>query len=185
MLDLRKIDKAWTLFLDRDGVINQDKPNDYVYNVEEFRFYDDVLKALAYFNKRFGRIVIVTNQRGVGRGLMTEEDLLLIHEKMLLDIDESGGRIDKIYYCTSMDNTHPNRKPNPGMAIEARKDFPEIDFSKAVIVGNNLSDMGFGRNAGIYTVFIRTTNPDVNLPNPLIDLAFDSLPDFAKALQSA
>jgi len=184
MFDLKKIDKNWTLFLDRDGVINHDKPNDYVNSPCEFRFYEDVLKALAYFNKRFGRIIVVTNQRGVGRGLMTEEDLLLIHEKMLLDIDETGGRIDKIYYCTSMDNEHPNRKPNPGMAIDARKDFPDIDFSRAVIVGNNLSDMGFGRNAGIHTVFVRTTNPEVSLPHPLIDMAFDTLPDFAKALQS-
>lgn len=184
MLDLKQINKSWTLFLDRDGVINHDKPNDYVYNRDEFRFYDDVLKTLAYFNKRFGRIIVVTNQRGVGRGLMTEEDLLLIHEKMLLDVDDTGGRIDKIYYCTSMDNEHPNRKPNPGMAIEARKDFPDIDFSRALIVGNNLSDMGFGRNAGINTVFLRTTNPEVSLPHPLIDMAFDSLPDFAKALQS-
>src|SRR4030095_11305856 len=185
MLDLKQINKSWTLFLDRDGVINHDTPNDYVRNADQFRFYDDVLKALSYFHQKFGRIIVVTNQRGVGRGLMTEEDLLLIHEKMLLDVDDSGGRIDKVYYCTSMDNEHPNRKPNPGMAIRARKDFPEIDFSRAVIVGNNLSDMGFGRNAGIYTVFVRTTNPEVTLPHPLIDLIFDTLPDFAKALQSA
>jgi len=185
MLDLKQINKSWTLFLDRDGVINHDTPNDYVRNADQFRFYDDVLKALSYFHQKFGRIIVVTNQRGVGRGLMTEEDLLLIHEKMLLDVDDSGGKIDKVYYCTSMDNDHPNRKPNPGMAIDARKDFPEIDFSRAVIVGNNLSDMGFGRNAGIYTVFVRTTNPEVTLPHPLIDLICDTLPDFAKALQSA
>ena len=184
MLDLKEINKSWTLFLDRDGVINHDTPQ-YIFNVGEFKFYDNVLGAMAYFNKRFGRIIVVTNQRGVGRGLMTEEDLLEIHEKMLLDIDDSGGRIDKVYYCTSMDNEHPNRKPNPGMAIDARKDFPEIDFSKAVIVGNNISDMGFGRNAGMHTVFVKTTNQELTLPHPLIDMIFDTLPDFAKALQSA
>jgi len=185
MLDLKQINKSWTLFLDRDGVINHDTPNDYVRNANQFRFYDDVLNALTYFGKKFGRIIVVTNQRGVGRGLMTEEDLLLIHDKMLTAVDASGGRIDRVYYCISMDNDHPNRKPNPGMAIDARKDFPEIDFSKAVIVGNNLSDMGFGRNAGMHTVFVKTTNPEVSLPHPLIDMIFDTLPDFAKALQSA
>ena len=115
MFDLKQINKNWTLFLDRDGVINHDKDQDYIYNYGEFRFYDGVPEALKFFASLFGHIIIVTNQRGVGRGLMTESDLQDIHTNMLADIRKNGGRIDKIYYCTSTDNQDPNRKPNPGM----------------------------------------------------------------------
>jgi len=184
MLDLSKIDTSWTLFLDRDGVINVEKYKEYILNYEEFRFHDGVREAIRYFSTRFGKIIVITNQRGVGKELMTEEDLLSIHEQMLADIEASGGRVHKIYYCTSMDDAHPNRKPNPGMVHEALRDFPSIDLRKSIMVGNKPSDMQFGRNAGMHTVFVRTTNPEVPFPNPLIDLAYNDLADFAKALQN-
>jgi D-glycero-D-manno-heptose 1,7-bisphosphate phosphatase len=180
--DLTLIDGHWTLFLDRDGVINQEKEDSYVFHYGEFRFYDEVKDALRIFASVFGRIVIVTNQRGVGRGLMTAEQLAIIHDKMVAEIMLAGGRIDRIYYADSLDDDHPHRKPNPGMAFAAQADFPEIDFRRALMVGNNLSDMEFGRKAGIHTVFLRTTHPDQPLPHPAIDLAFNSLYDFAKHL---
>jgi histidinol-phosphate phosphatase family protein len=182
MLDLNKIDKSWTLFLDRDGVINHEKEQSYVFNYQEFVFYEGVKEALKLLAGKFGRILVVTNQRGIGKGLMTAGDLSVIHGKMIQEITAAGGRIDSIYYCDSLDNDHPDRKPNPGMALSAKKDFPEIDFSKAIMVGNNISDMEFGRNAGMNTVFLLTTNPEQPGPLPSIDLSFNSLYDFAKAL---
>ena len=182
MLNLKDIDQRWTLFLDRDGVINHEKEMDYVYSYNEFVFHDRVKEAMKIFSHYFGKIILVTNQRGVGRGLMSEGDLIDIHIKMLADIRNSGGRIDEIFYCTSTDNEHPNRKPNPGMAFLAQEKFPLIDFKKSVMVGNNLSDMQFGRNAGMYTVHVRTTHPDITLPNDLIDMSFLDLYDFAKTL---
>lgn len=182
MLDLQKIDKSWTLFLDRDGVINHDKDNDYIYNWGEFLFYDDNLAALATVSNHFNRIIIVTNQKGVGRGLMSVEDLADIHDNMVAAIQKAGGHIDKIYYCPDLADDSPNRKPNAGMAFQAKQDFPEIDFSKSIIVGNRISDMGFGRNAGMHTVFVATTHPETAFPDPLIDLRFESLASFAKAL---
>ncbi len=181
-LQLENIDQSWTLFLDRDGVINHEKKDDYILNPGEFIFYDGVKESFKVFNKKFGRIIIVSNQRGVGRGLMKEKDLLDIHRYMQDEIDKAGGRIDKIYYCSSTDNKHPDRKPNPGMAFHAKHFFPDIDMNKAIVAGNKPSDMLFGRNAGIHTIFIRSTNPDQPLPHPDIDLSFDSLADFAKAL---
>lgn len=185
MLSLQLIDQSWTLFLDRDGVINHEKEMDYVYRYTEFVFYDRVQHALGILSSCFGIIILVTNQRGVGRGLMTEMDLVNIHEQMMADIRQTGGRIDEIFYCTSTDNAHPNRKPNPGMAFLAKEKFPRIDFSKSIMVGNNLSDMEFGRNAGMYTVHVRTTNPDISLPHPQIDLSFADLFEFAAALETA
>ena len=183
MLDLNSIDKSWTIFLDRDGVINHEKYMDYVYNYDEFIFYEGVPEAIKLISSMVGWIIITTNQRGVGKGLMTEESLKSIHTAMLRDIKAAGGRIDKIYYCTSVNNDNPNRKPKPGMIWEAQTDFPEIDLKKSLVIGNNLSDMEFGRNAGIHTVFVMTTHPEQTLPHPLIDLSYNSLPDFAKALQ--
>jgi len=182
MLDLNKIDKTWTLFLDRDGVLNHDKVGSYIFNVSEFKLYDGVPEALAICNRLFGDIIIVTNQRGVGKGLMSELDLMEIHNKMLQEIEATGGRIDAIYYATSLDNDHPERKPHPGMALKAKADFPDIDFNKSIIVGNNISDMEFGRNTGMHTVFVRTTQPDLPLPHPFIDRAFNDLLKFASAL---
>ena len=185
MFHLHEIDQTWTLFLDRDGVINHEKEMDYVYRYSEFVFYDGAREALKILSSYFGKIVLVTNQRGVGRGFMTEEDLLDIHQKMLADIQAAGGRIDEIFYCTAIDNEHPNRKPNPGMAHLAQKKFPLIDFKKSIVVGNNLSDMSFGRNAGMFTVHVRTTHPELKLPHEWIDLSFADLYAFAKALQTA
>lgn len=183
MLDLKNITKEWTLFLDRDGVINVEKDMDYIYHYGEFFFYEGAKEALQFLSGHFRRIIIVTNQRGVGRALMTEDALIDIHNQMLADVEASGGRINKVYYCTSIDNAHPNRKPNPGLFHEALKDYPDIIAAESVIVGNNLSDMEFGRNVGMHTVFVKTTSPEQPLPHPLIDLAFNSLSDFAKALQ--
>ena len=183
MIDLFQINADWTLFLDRDGVLNVEKENSYIFHYGEFTFYEGVTEALRRCAAVFGPIVVVTNQRGVGKGMMTAADLQEIHTKMVAEIVLAGGRIDRIYYADSLDNEHPLRKPQPGMAHAAKQDLPAIDFSRSVMVGNNISDMEFGRNAGMYTVFLKTTNPEQPLPHPAIDLAFNSLADFAKHLR--
>jgi histidinol-phosphate phosphatase family protein len=181
-LDLKSIDKDWTLFLDRDGVINEEVVGEYVLHWDGFLFTNGALEAFKIFSEKFGRIIVVTNQRGVGKGLMTEDDLLHIHNEMQKQVEHAGGKIDKIYYCTDVDDNCFNRKPNPGMALEAAKEFPSIDFSKSIIAGNKNSDMLFGRAAGMFTVFIASTNPQQPFPHPNIDLLFPSLVAFARAL---
>lgn len=141
------IEEYDTLFLDRDGVINVLRPNDYVKCWEEFEFIPDMLNILAEWAGHFKYIIVVTNQRGVGRGRMTEESLLNIHHKMCETIAAHGGRIDKVYYNTAISDEDPDRKPNIGMAIQAKKDFPDINFSKALMIGDSDSDMIFAKNA--------------------------------------
>lgn len=138
-----------TLFLDRDGVINRQRPHDYVKSVEEFVFLDGVLEALTLLSPLFDHIVIVTNQRGVGKGVMREEALEEVHAFMIKCISEQGGRIDKIYTCTDVSNSSINRKPNIGMAIQAKQDFPDIDFSNSLMAGDSFSDMEFAQRAGL------------------------------------
>ena len=175
MLDFTKIDKSWTLFLDRDGVINEERIGQYVLHRGEFKLYENITKALKTFAAVFDTIVVVTNQKGIGKKLMTVEDLEDIHLYMNENITTDGGRIDKIFYCADLDDNSKNRKPNHGMALQAKEAFPHIDFTKSMIAGNKLSDMQFGRNAGMYTVFIATTNPEIPYPHPLVDERFENL----------
>ena len=181
-LHLENIDPDWTLFLDRDGVINYEKENDYILSWSEFEFYPGVTEAIRLLSEKFITLIVISNQRGVGRGLMSENELLDIQRRMRFEIEKNGGRIDKMYYCTATDPRHFYRKPNPGMALQAAKDFPAIDLAKTIMIGNKLSDMKFGRNAGTYTVYLKTTHPEQGLPHADIDLVFNSLIDFAKAL---
>ncbi|BAV06262.1 D-glycero-D-manno-heptose 1,7-bisphosphate phosphatase/D-glycero-alpha-D-manno-heptose 1-phosphate guanylyltransferase [Filimonas lacunae] len=179
------MDKSWTLFLDRDGVINLEKKADYILHVGEFGFYEGVLEAMPVFNQLFGTIVMVTNQKGIGKGLMTVDHLTEIHDHMLGEMKKLGGRIDKIYFAPDLDQDAYNRKPNPGMAFQAKADFPDIDFTKSIMVGNKLSDMEFAHNAGIaHSVFLATTNPETPFPHPLIEQRFNSLAEYAAHLQA-
>lgn len=178
-------DKSWTLFLDRDGVINEEILGSYVTDRTEFDFCPGALRALARLNQTFGNILVVTNQRGVGRGIMTTEQLKDIHHHMEESITGAGGRLDRIYACTALDDNDHNRKPNCGMALQAKQDFPEIDFRKSIMVGNSLSDMEFGKRMGMYTVFITTKLPAFELPNDYIDAQFPSLDAWAESLKPA
>ena len=182
MIDLKTLTKDWTLFLDRDGVINVEKNNDYIRNWDEFIFYEESLTALPILSTFFKTIVITTNQKGVGKGLMSELELQIIHQNMVEKIHSIGGRIDHIFYCTDLDNESINRKPQPGMAYQAKAKFPHIDFSTSIMVGNRMSDMEFGKNAGLHTVFLATTHPETPFPNDKIDLRFNNLLHFTQAL---
>jgi D-glycero-D-manno-heptose 1,7-bisphosphate phosphatase len=179
---LENIDPSWTLFLDRDGVLNEEKHLDYIKNVAELKLYDGVVDAMRIFATLFARVVIVTNQKGIGKGLMTTTDLNAIHDSLRLQIELGGGQIDAIYYCADVADDSPYRKPQCGMAYQAQQQFSEIDFSKSIMVGNRLSDMGFARNAGMHSVFLATTHPEVSFPHPNIDFRFNSLIEFATAL---
>lgn len=182
LFQLSHINPCWTLFLDRDGVLNYEKNDDYILNWEEFRFYETTLEAMAILRPLFSRIFLVTNQKGVGKGLMSLADLDKIHVNMLTAIREKGGGIDQLFFCTDIESDSPNRKPNPGMAFQAKALYPEIDFSKSIMVGNRPSDMAFGKNAGMHTVFVATTHPDTAFPHPQIDLRFNHLLEFAQAV---
>src|SRR5688572_14103834 len=122
------IDSTWTLFLDRDGVINKKLENDYVKHSTEFEFIDGSLNALRMLNSIFGIIVVVTNQQCIGKKIIFPEDLELIHQNMMYEITYLKGRIDKIYHSPHLDaDNHPTRKPGIGMALQAKEDFPSID----------------------------------------------------------
>ncbi|MGC8866255.1 MAG: D-glycero-alpha-D-manno-heptose-1,7-bisphosphate 7-phosphatase [Bacteroidales bacterium] len=167
------------LFLDRDGVINRRIEGGYVKFANEFEFLPDVPQALAILNRFFSPVIIVTNQQGIGKGLMSEEQLKAVHDQMLKELGRHGARIDRIYYCPALESSGDKcRKPSPGMAWKARKDFVKLNLNRSVMVGDSLSDMFFGRKVGMFNVFIgppETARKYVGL----IHLSFPALIDFA------
>lgn len=180
-----EIDKNWTLFLDRDGVINVESVGSYITSWEDFTFHDGALEAIQSLSGIFGTIVVVSNQRGVGRGIMSIESLHDISNNMRAKVAEYGGRIDKVYNCIAVNDEDRNRKPNTGMGLQAQEDFPGIDFKHSVMVGNSISDMEFGKKLSMHTIFLTTKHEPVELPNDLIDEQYPSLLSWARNMAPA
>jgi len=173
--------KSWTLFLDRDGVINVRPIDDYVKTWNDFNFLPGVPEALAIFSKLFKRIIVVTNQQGIGKGLMSSDDLEVVHSKMITEIQNAGGRIDAVYYCPELAGKPQScRKPSTFMAQKALAEFPDIDFAKSLMFGDMLTDLQFGRNSGMKTVYINTNNQSMD--TDLYDKTYSSLIEFAELL---
>jgi len=181
-----KIDQTWTLFLDRDGVINKRIVGDYIRSWDQFIFLPGVQEALSCLSGIFGKIIVVSNQQGIGKGLMTDEDLDLIHQRMIEEVGKTGGRIDKTYHSPFLEHEKSiHRKPNVGMGLTARKDFPDIRYKKSIMAGDSLSDMIFGRKLRMKTVFLCD---DVNLirkGQPYIDFVYKDLHAFSKEITTS
>jgi histidinol-phosphate phosphatase family protein len=179
--------KKWTLFLDRDGVINDRIVGSYVRNWSEFEFLDGVLEAMPILARKFDCIVVVTNQQGIAKGVMTEADLNKVHARMLEEIEKKGGRIDQVYFCAEHERDNPPcRKPNVGMAEQAKSDFPRINFDHAIMVGDSITDIEFGFNMNMKTVLIET-KVDIDLAKleqikNKIDYKYSGLETFANDL---
>jgi len=172
----------WALFLDRDGVISRRIMDGYVTRWEDFRFIDGALEAIARLSKIFGCIIIVSNQQGIGKGMMSAENLEMIDENMKQEIRLAGGRIDASYYSPYLAaENHPDRKPGTGMAIKAKADFPVIDFSRSVMVGDTVSDMEFGKKLGMITVMIYKDEKELKSAEQA-DFQFCSLLDFLNSI---
>lgn len=175
--------------MDRDGVINDRIVGAYVRNWSEFEFLEGVLEAMPILARKFDCIVVVTNQQGIAKGLMTEEDLNKVHFSMVEAIEKRGGRIDKVYFCAQHERENPPcRKPNVGMAEAAKSDFPRIDFKQAIMVGDSISDIEFGYNMKMKTVLV-TTKVDIDRTKletikDKIDYTYSDLPTFAHDLNN-
>lgn len=179
------IDRTWTLFLDRDGVINRRIIGGYVLVPDQFEFLPNVLEALNLAASLFDKIIVVTNQQGVGKKLMSEEDLDAIHAYMIEKIEKHGGRVTKIYSCPHLaEENSPFRKPAPGMAYQAKQDFPDIQFSRSIMVGDTEEDMLFAKNLKMKSVFIGNPH-EIELSRSLYDLYYPDLFSFVNEVKWA
>jgi D-glycero-D-manno-heptose 1,7-bisphosphate phosphatase len=150
-------------FLDRDGVINRKAPDgDYIKSYEEFVFLPGAVEAIKILNESGYKVIVVTNQRGIALGLMSEADVDEIHKRMSLEIQNDGAHIDRIYYCPHEKDSCSCRKPDIGMFLKAKKDFPEVSFSSSFVVGDSSSDMEAGKSLNCKLIFV-TKNASANL----------------------
>ncbi len=141
-----------TIFLDRDGVINRKRADDYVKHWGEFEFLPGVKEALQILTEKNYRLIVVTNQRGIARGWMSEADVQEVHAQMLAEI--APARIAAIYCCPHDKDQCDCRKPKTGMFRQAQHDFPDIEFARSVLIGDSLSDMAAGANLGCRNILI-------------------------------
>ena len=174
-----ELDQGWTLFLDRDGVVNERIFGGYVLKSTDFHYTPNALEALRLAHSMFNRIILVTNQQCVALDLISLPALQEIHQNMLTEIEANGGRIDAVFAAIELKKDPNNRrKPKPDMAFEAKKIFPEIDFSKSIMVGDTDGDLNFGKNLGMRTVLVESAENVTVTP----DLVVGSLYEFILSL---
>ena len=163
------------LFLDRDGVINIDYG--YVHKKQQFEFLDGIFDLTYYAQNKNYEIIVITNQAGIGKGHYSEKDFYIINSWMTDIFKKKGTLISKVYFCPN----HPEgigeykkndyrRKPNPGMLIDAKKEF-FLDMSSCLFVGDQITDMVAGASAGV-GCNILLDNKDNKLPESL-DISFE------------
>jgi D-glycero-D-manno-heptose 1,7-bisphosphate phosphatase len=143
------------IFLDRDGVINVNRP-DHVKSWDEFDFLPNALAALQKLAASEFRVIVTTNQAAIARGLVTEEAVCDIHARMIAAVGRAGGRIDAVYFCPH----HPDdkcgcRKPQPGLFIQAARDF-EIDLACSFVIGDAFSDVAAALAIGARPILVLT-----------------------------
>ncbi len=171
------VNKDWSLFLDRDGVINVRLIDEYVRHPDEFLLTFGTESAVRTFRAIFKYILVFTNQQGVAKGVMTMSDLEAVHAKMNKQL---AGQIDRIYACVHHRDEHCScRKPNTKMLEMAKSEFPDIDFKKSLMVGDSRSDMIFGKRVGCVTVMVCATGQD---PAPEADYVVASLSELVDRL---
>ena len=150
------------VFLDRDGVLNQDPPH-YAHRLDQLELIPRSGMAVKILNEHGYMVIVISNQSGVARGYYTEREVFIFNNALLMKIQEFGGAVDAIYYCPH----HPNakiekyrvdclcRKPGPGMILQAAKEH-HIDLQKSYVIGDKLSDIEAGKNAGCQTILVLT-----------------------------
>lgn len=174
-------DHSWTLFLDRDGVLNRKIENGYVTHAGELEILPRIPEALAALRSHFGLFVIVTNQQGIGKGLMSEKNFHEVMQALRLSLREAGADVDAVYHCPHLKTAGCDcRKPLTGMALQAQQRFPQIDFARSVMVGDSLTDMALGRSLGMVTVGV---GPDAPGFDPAADFVFWDLKELADFLR--
>ncbi len=143
------------IFLDRDGVISIFTPNDFIKKWEEFKFLPDAIEGLKILTDAGYKIVIISNQSGVGKKIFTEEDLNEITENMKKILFTNGIEIYRVYYCTHTEKDNCNcRKPKPGLFLKAREEIGNIDFSKTFFIGDSEKDVIAGKTVGTKTILV-------------------------------
>lgn len=185
---MNKLDKA--IFLDRDGTINVD--NHHVFRIDEFEFIEKTAESISIFKALGFKVIVVTNQSGVAKGLYSELDVLKLHQHINKVLSKIDVKIDAFYYCPH----HPLgvikqystdcdcRKPKPGMILKALSEH-NIDGDKSILIGDNETDILAGKKAKIGLNYLVKSGNKIHDDITEADLVFESVYDVAKYLKEA
>lgn len=177
--------KGKLIILDRDGVINHDS-DDYIKSPEEWFPIEGSAEAIAKLNAAGYQVGVATNQSGIGRGFYDESVLTTIHAKMDNHLAEHNAHIDKLVFCPDHpNNPGPNRKPNPGMALQLLEHF-NADPAETTFVGDTISDVKCAIAAGCKPILVKTGKGERTLANPELSQfdipVFDDLSSYVKTM---
>jgi len=137
------------LFLDRDGVINEKAPpHDYIRSWSQFRFLPNIADWIRIFNALDYLVIVVTNQRGVARGVMSREAVDVIHANMVRELARAGARIDDVFVCPHETDTCDCRKPKPGLVVQAKAKW-DIDLERSLMIGDSDDDEDLAQACGL------------------------------------
>jgi D-glycero-D-manno-heptose 1,7-bisphosphate phosphatase len=147
------------LYLDRDGIINED--TNFLYKWEDCRFVPGIVSLIATANRLGYAVIVVTNQSGIGRGMYTEEDFHVLMERMTAELAAQGARLDAVYFSPfhpvhgigKYQREDDSRKPSPGMLLRAAQEHG-LDPARSVMVGDRCSDLAAGHAAGVPNLFL-------------------------------
>ncbi len=148
------------IFFDRDGVVNIRIVGEYITKPDEFKFWPDFVRLFKKVKEKGYLAIIITNQQGIGKGLMTSEQLAKTHDFMQQELKKvTAYKFDDIFFCSALaKENHPNRKPNPGMLLEAAEKY-DIDLKNSYFIGDSPSDVIAGYRAGCKTIMIGNEKP--------------------------
>lgn len=166
-------------FFDRDGIVNKRIVGDYVKEISNFEFIPEFFDIFELICTKNYIPILVTNQQGIGKNLMTEEQLIIVHDYMNKNLfDKTGYRFTDIYYCTDLAGSGSSRrKPAPGMLLEAAEKH-NIDLPNSIMLGDSKSDIQAGKNAGCINIYIG------NPPYELADHCFKDHSDLLQGINS-
>ena len=179
--------RKWCLFLDRDGVINRQIAGDYVRDWCDFEWLPRARLALKVLRTWAPHLVVVTNQQGIGRGLMSAADVAAIHDNFRAELAADGVMMDSIQVCPHLDSAACTcRKPRPGLVLDWLRQHPDIDRSLCVMVGDSQSDLELAQEVAFETGGCASIRIGSGATHSVIaDAEFGTLWDFAVAVERA
>lgn len=185
--DIPNLANVRTVFLDRDGVINEKTPEgEYICSAAGLHVLPGVPQAIARLNQAGLRTVVVSNQRGIAKGLYTANDVEAIHSALREALAAHGARLDAFFICPHDSGECQCRKPLPGLFEQAVKALPEVRADQSVMIGDSFADIEFGRRLGMPTILIEGDparhKPDLVEAIRLADWRVSSLPEAAELL---
>jgi D-glycero-D-manno-heptose 1,7-bisphosphate phosphatase len=159
-LSRSRLERGRTVFLDRDGTINESPPEgEYLTSADDVRLIPGAAEAVRILNDHPAKVVVVTNQRGIALGKMTEADLSAVNERIESELARSGAQLDGIFHCPHHTGTCDCRKPGTGMFEQAAREIEGVEIDGGAMVGDSAIDIEAGRRLGLTTVRLGASSP--------------------------